>query len=214
MLPKGLQGAGGAMALLPLLWGSSSGQSYTIGVFFDDRAQECVAEVLNFAPAIRAYVFALVPDGTLLNGALLSIDVPAGFVISGERPPHSGIGHIDGTLTGSNGLNVILQNCFLAAGPVELVSFDLKQVDSNLPSDFRVPDVRLEIKGASVPADSLVFEKPQVKICDPIDPINGKPLLVEAIPIVSTLNCTADCPCTTPVTPTTWGRVKCLFRGP
>ena len=211
MPPRRIQSA--AIALLPFLWGSAAGQSYTIGVYFDAAAQNCVADVLNFAPAIRAYVFVMVPEGTLVNGALVSIDLPTGFVIDNERAPHTGIGHISGTLTGADGLSVILQDCPLAAGPVELVSFDLKQVNPGLPPDTRVPDVRLEIKGASVQSDSLVYEKPQVKICDPEDPIGGEPQLVEAIPILSTLNCSIHCPCTTPVDRSTWGSVKSLYRG-
>jgi hypothetical protein len=95
---------------------------------------------------------------------------------------------------------------------VLLASFDLYQFDEGLPAGARVPDLLLEVKGGVILADSLSFDKPQVKLC-PEDPINGEPEYVEAAPIRSMLNCDSDCPCVTPLRSRTWADVKHLFRG-
>src|SRR5512145_1653975 len=90
-----------ALAMLAgILAGPSPAAAQTdfrLGVFFDVGAQSCVTEIRNNAPAQRAYVYALVPPGTLVNGALLRLILPHGLIVDTVRPPHSA--QLDGTLT-------------------------------------------------------------------------------------------------------------------
>ncbi len=192
--------------------GAAVAQSaFRIGVFFDSNAQSCTGEIRNFEqPPQRAYVYALVPAGTVVNGALLRLVPPHGLIIDDLLPPHSA--QLDGTFTGSEGLEITLQVCQPANGPVLLLSFDFHQFDSEVEPGGIVPDMRLQLKGGAT-ADSLAYEKPQVKIGGE-DCINGVPQLVEAEALQSTLNCTADCPCTTPVRSTSWADVKRRFLRP
>jgi len=183
---------------------------FRLGVFFDSGAQSCVGEIRNYADPQRAYVYALVPAGTLVNGALLRLVLPHGLFADNLRPPHSAL--LEGTLTGPTGLEITLQECQPASGPVLLLQFDYHQSDGNVDPGGRVPDMLLQIKGGAT-GDSLTFEKPQVKIGGN-DCVGGTSQLVESIALQSTLNCTADCPCTTAVQRTTWAEVKRRFLHP
>ncbi len=183
---------------------------FRIGVFFDSGAQSCVGEIRNYAPEQRAYVYALVPDGTVLNGALLRLVLPHGLVVGSVLLPH--MAETRGTLTGPEGLEITLQDCLPASGPVLLLRFDFHQFDRDVDPGGMVPDMRMQIKGGAT-ADSLAFEKPQVRIAGE-DCINGTPQLVEALALQSTLNCTADCPCTTAVRRSSWADVKRRFLRP
>ena len=203
----------GAAALgLLSSWEPAAAQTHKIGLYFDAGASVCTAEVVNFAPPVRAYIFAMAPAGTVLNGALVSLALPNGLVVSNVEAAKDATLGEGGTLGSSNGVEITLQKCPVAAGPELLMSFDLHQADGSLPSDARLPNVLLELKGGVSQLDSLRYDKPQLKIC-PDDPINGTPVFVTAVPIRSTLNCDSDCPCTTPIRVRTWADVKRQFRG-
>ena len=105
-----------------------------------------------------------------------------------------------------------MRQCPTASGPVLLLSFDFHQYDEDVPPGGIVPDMQMQLKGGAT-TDSLVFEKPQVKIASD-DCLNGVPQLVEAVALQSTLNCTADCPCTTAVRASSWAAVKRRFQRP
>lgn len=197
-------------AILASARAASAQSEFRIGVFFDTGARSCVSEIRNNGPTQSAYVYALVPNGTVVNGALLRLVVPHGLVITSYRPPHSV--HFDGTLTGSAGLEITMQLCEPATGPVLLLSFDFHQFDENVLPGAIVPDMLIQVKGGAT-TDSLVYEKPQVKIAGD-DCLNGVSQLVEAVALQSTLNCTADCPCTTAVRTSSWADVKRRFLRP
>lgn len=185
-------------------------QTQRVGVFFDENAQSCVGEISNHSE-VTAHVFAFVTPGTVLNGAILGLELPAGFVLRETILPKQS--NSEGLLTASTGLDVTLWSCPVATGPVLLVSFTLRQADFSLPGGARTPNVALRLRGGAVLADSLVKEKPHVKLC-PEDPINGVPTFVEVESQGAMLNCDGDCPCTTAVQAATWTRLKSVFRKP
>jgi len=197
-----------SLLLLPPL---AQAQEYQIGIFFDEGANSCVGELANFGE-IPAYLFAIVPEGTELNGAIVGLNAPPGLIVAlgAIQPKDVTQG---GDLTSSSGMDVTLQKCPIAAGPIRLANLRLIYDDSRIPGGTIVPDVQLLLRGGASQADSVSYVKPQVKIC-PEDPLGGKPTYLDAVGLRSTLNCSSNCPCVTSVANATWGRIKELFRGP
>lgn len=186
-------------------------QEYQIGIFFDEGANSCVAELANQSE-IAGYVFAIVPEGTELNGAIVGLDVPPGLIVVLGAIQPKDVTQV-GDLTSSGGMDVTLQKCPIAAGPIPLANLRVIYENGDLPGGTIVPDLQLLLRGGASQADSLSYVKPQVKIC-PEDPLGGEPTFLDALGLRSTLNCSSDCPCVTSVAKVTWGWIKELFRGP
>jgi hypothetical protein len=188
-------------------------EEYRVGLFFDEGARSCVGEIRNYDnQGVEAHIFAFVPDGTAVNGALVGIELPPGLILRSLKEIKDA--NYSGDMTSPDGLDITLVNCPVASGPVMLGTLDLIQVDDRYPESPRIPDIALWLRGGVTEADSLKFERPQVKVCDPDDPIGGTPELVEALSFRATLNCSSDCPCVTGIEAKTWGWVKRRFKGP
>jgi hypothetical protein len=186
-------------------------EAQEVGIFFDDNGQMCVTTIENFGAPVQARIFAFAEAGTLLNGALLRLEMPIGFRIQNVELP-KGKNDMVGDLNSSDGLDVTLSECPEVTGPVLLLEFELVHEDPF--GELMVPDVLLELKGGTNVADSLTLEQPQLKLCDPDDPLGGEFELVEAQSQRTTLNCTGECPCTTAVVRRSWTHVKSHYRKP
>ncbi|UCE03991.1 MAG: hypothetical protein JSW67_07390 [Candidatus Latescibacterota bacterium] len=197
--------------LLPstLLILSSAVDAQEVGIYFDEQAQTCVANIESFGTPVQAYVFGFVEAGTLLNGAVLRVELLPGFEMSDVELP-KGRTDLEGDLTSSEGADLTLADCPVASGPILLLKFKL----AYLVPGGEPADVVLELKGGTLVADSLVLQKPQLKVCDPQDPLGGDFELLESQSVLSTLNCTGDCPCTTAVSRRSWTHIKSLYRKP
>jgi hypothetical protein len=180
-----------------------------VGIYFDEQAQTCVANIESFGTPVQAYVFGFVDAGTLLNGAVLRLELPAGFEMNDVELP-KGQTNMEGDLTSPDGVDLTLADCPLASGPVLLLKFKL----AYLVPGGEPADVVLELKGGTIVADSVTQQKPQLKLCDPDDPLGGDFELLESQSVLSTLNCTGECPCTTAVSRRSWTHIKSLYRKP
>jgi hypothetical protein len=190
---------------------SATSQEYRVGVFFDDSGQTCVGEIRNFGSDVRAHIFAVVPEGTEMNGAVLGLDLPPGIIL--REVTWAKNVDAEGNLVSRSGLDFTFLGCPPATGPVLLASLVLYQSDDNYEGGVRVPDIQLLLRGGVTAADSVSYVDPQVKICSG-DPLGGDPDFVRAPSYRATLNCSSNCPCETSVMAKTWGWVKSLFREP
>ena len=66
---------------------SARAEEYRVGVYFDEAAQSCVGEIRNYGADVRIHIFAFVPLGSEVNGALLSLDLPPGYLLRERYVP-------------------------------------------------------------------------------------------------------------------------------
>src|SRR5262249_54179870 len=97
-----------------------------------------------------------------------------------------------------DGLQVFFRHCSRTPAPVKIAQLDLDDRGSVLRDNLVI-----ELQGAK--ADSLLESKdPQLRICDPGDPLMTDRGRIRAPTINAVLNCTVHCGCTTAVRPRTW----------
>lgn len=195
-----------------VLLGAARANALEIGIFFDENAESCVAEIQNFGPAVKAHVFAFVSADTALNGAVLRLELDSGFVVRNEEAAKGQGNGLEGEIASPTGVDVTLAECPPGGAPVLLMTFDLELADPDLKDP--VADVRLKLRGGTVVADSLDLTEPNLKVCDPDDPLGGDPELKPAVALQATLNCTSECPCTVAVQRRTWAELKRLYLEP
>lgn len=183
-----------------------------IGIFFDENASSCVAEIQNFGPAVKAHVFAFVPPDTLLNGAVLRLELDSGFVVHNQEAAKGQGNGLEGDIASPTGVDVTLAECPPGGAPVLIMRFDLLLQDIDNPGG--VENVIFKLRGGTVVADSLDLTEPNLKVCDPDDPLGGEPELAPAVALQATLNCTSECPCTVAVQRRTWAELKRLYLEP
>ncbi len=188
-------------------------QAAEVGLFFDENAETCVESIENFGPGVKIFVFAFAPSGVTLNGASLRLELPAGIVVANEQEPRDGQNTLTGNIDASLGVDVTLSPCVPGGGPVLLMSFELSHFDPSDPS-AHFEDLELKLRGGTIVADSLDLVEPNLKICDPDDPLGGEFELQEAVSLRATLNCTTECPCTTAIRQRTWADFKRLYLKP
>ncbi len=189
-------------------------QAQEVGLFFDENAEVCVGTIENFGAAVTIYVFAFVEPSVTLNGASLRLELPNNFEVSNQTEPRQGMNTLSGEIASTQGIDVTLSPCQPGGAPVLLMSFDLSHFDLNLPGGPQVEDLELKLRGGTIVADSLNLVEPNLKLCDPEDPLGGTVELREAVSLQATLNCSSQCPCTVATLPRTWADIKRLYLEP
>ena len=184
-----------------------------VGMFFDENAEVCVRDIENFGPALKIYVFAFAEPELTLNGAFIRLALPVGFQVRNQEGPPDAQNTIAGDIASPLGIDITLSPCKPAGAPVLLMTFELSHFDSQNP-DAHVEDLLLKLRGGTIVADDLTLTEPNLKICDPDDPLEGQFELAEAVALQATLNCTSECPCTVAIAAGTWADFKRLYLEP
>lgn len=189
--------------------GAPTSKALEVGLFFDEAGTSCVGQIRPFGQ-VQVYALAFLDEETDFAGALLSLKLPVGISIVGDT------GGIvwpkdctrTGNLLAETGIDLQFQRCPRRSGVVELFHMVLEDLTFG---DLPRPDLRIEVGGAAIPGDSTLLKLPQLKICDGQNP-DGYSEIREMQPLLATLNCSSDCPCTVSVTTQTWGTVKRRFQ--
>lgn len=202
-----------ALPCLAFLFLAPAAEGRGIGLFFDENAETCVAEIGNFDPPIKVWIFAFADPGDTLQGAILRLERPQGFEVTNVELPREGHYTMAGDLTSANGADITVSPCTLSTAPVLLMTFELQHFDTAPGAPARVWDLQLPLRGGTIVADSLTLVEPHLKLCA-ADPIEGRAELVLAEVRPSTLNCTSECPCTVGVARSSWAEFKRLFLEP
>lgn len=180
-----------------------------VGLFFDQNGTACNAALAPFDGGVQAHILAFVDPGIELGGALFRLELPPFLMIESIVWPRNT--DPKGSMTTSEGMDLRFQICPESTGaPIILVSFVL--TDVSFGGEVR-PDMEIKVLGGTITApDTLTFQEPNLKICDPNDPEGYTELLV-APSTLATLNCSAgDCPCNeTAVSSMTWTAVRKLY---
>jgi hypothetical protein len=173
-----------------------------IGIFFDEQATQCSAPIEPFGPSVHAFLVAIPPTDSLVGGAEVRLVLPPGIVAGSVSYPHDHVLSAEGDLL--TGVTIRLYNCATPGAPIVLALMDFEDRGS-----VQRDDIVVSLQG--VGADSIASMKPQLTICDPIDPTAERGRL-EAPSVDATFNCTMHCYCTTAIRPQSWSEMKLLYR--
>lgn len=195
-----MAGALGAVIAAPPAHGTGA----RLGVYLDDSASLCSGELLPFGQQ-TVYICGFPPPDSIVGGALLTLQRPAGISILAVRLHRDIVFSAMGNVDQVDQVDLRFRDCIQSAGPLVMMEVDLYDGDLSGPR----PDLTLHLIGAG--ADSLAHTVPQWKICDPNDP-EGSRGVVPAAAVDAVFNCTSTCACTTPVKMQTWTAVKELYR--
>jgi hypothetical protein len=182
-----------------------------VGLFFDDQASVCSAQIDTFDPnCLHAYIFVFPPPNFVLGGAVFKLQLPVNIEVCAQDPvtyPRDLVFADRGSL--ETGLVLQFSHCVTGGQPLLVAEFGL--VDLNLDP---TPRQNLSLHFVGAPLDTLVAsDLPRLLVCDPINP-DGNLGLIDAAGVDATLNCTQHCGCTTALVLRTWTAVKSLYREP
>jgi len=195
-------------AVAAVLFASGSA-AQRLGLFFDTDGTQCNAAIEPFGPAVQAYVVVYPPPDSLISGVAFRLEMPPAIHVTTGSVfyPRNLVAEALGEPVG--GVDVHFQACRKQVGPLMIAQFRLE--DRNLGGFVR-NDLRIKLVGFS--PDSVAAVEPQIRLCDPENPITGDGGRFPAPSVDAVFNCTERCYCTTAVRRTTFAAVKSLYREP